>query len=56
MVCTASQEDYQKVNCGRDQKECTMCCIFHVCEHNWESRDVWRTCDHFLAGSCSFKG
>lgn len=56
MRCTASKEQYLEVKCERDQETCTMCCIFHICEHNWETREVWRTCNHFLAGSCQYQG
>ncbi|WP_457555472.1 hypothetical protein [Candidatus Pyrohabitans sp.] len=56
LLCTASDEDYAKVNCQRERDSCRMCCIFHVCEHGWRTREVWRTCEHFLAGTCFYRG
>ncbi|NOZ83090.1 MAG: hypothetical protein GXN98_04685 [Euryarchaeota archaeon] len=56
MTCKASDAEYKEVNCQRERDSCRMCCIYHVCEHNWETREVWRTCEHFLAGSCMYRG
>ncbi|GBE54164.1 hypothetical protein BMS3Bbin15_00316 [archaeon BMS3Bbin15] len=56
MNCTASKQEFLEIKCDREQDSCGMCCIHHICAHNWRTKEVWRTCDNFTAGNCSFKG
>jgi hypothetical protein len=53
--CKASEAEYSQVGCDRNPKECTVCCVFHVCASHWENRDVWRECSHFHRGQCRFE-
>lgn len=54
MMCTADDEDYEKIRCDRSRDNCNMCCVHHVCAHGWRDKNVWRGCEFFMRGNCSF--
>ena len=54
MLCRASEEDYRKVRCDRARENCNICCVHHICAHEWKEKDVWRNCEFFMRGNCSF--
>lgn len=54
MLCRASEEEYRKVRCDRARENCNICCVHHVCSHEWKEKDVWRNCEFFMRGNCSF--